>query len=240
MSGLGYLSVVLSLAFYSLLALFIVSIVFSFFPLRLGRPDWYLRQLASFAEAAPLLIAAFSFAVASVLSADSPRKAANLLILLRRITRPLVIVLLLLLPIQLALGARFANRNYNANRAERARLAEQTRQFDLMLSKAESKQEFREILSKRGIGADTDRLDSISLADAKMQAIAVINQQINSQISELKIARQRRLIADFLDVAKLFLSWMSLSFFFSLLQRVLKGMSLQSLGKLRRRLSSDS
>lgn len=239
-SGLGYASIAFSFSFYSLSALFVVSIVFSLFPLRLSQSDWYLRQFASFAEAAPLLIAALSFAVAAVLSADSARKAANLLILVRRITRPLVIALLLLLPLQLVLGARFANRNYNANSAERERLAEQARQFDLTLRKAGSKQDFRDLLLKRGIGIDPARLNSMSLPEAKVQAAAVINQQINKQIADLKLARQRRLITDLVDVVKLFFSWVSLTSFFVVLQRVTKGMSLQSIDQLRRRRTRHS
>ena len=240
LSGLGYLSIALSFAFYSLLALFSVSVVFSLFPIRFSQPDWYLRQFASFAEAAPLLIAAFSFAVAAVLSADSARNAENILILLRRIIRPLVIALLLLLPLQLVLGARFANRNYNANRAERNRLAEQGKEFILAIRNVESKQKFRELLLKRGIGIDLDRFSAMSLPAAKAQTAAVINQQINRQLVELKSARQRRLLADLVDITKLFISWISLSSFFIVLQRVTKSMSLQAFDQLRRRRSRNS
>ena len=239
-TGLGYASIAFSFSFYSLLALFTVSIVFSFFPLRLSQSDWYLRQFASFAEAAPLLIAALSFAVAAVLSADSARKASNLLIFVRRITRPLVIVLLLLLPLQLVLGVRFANRNYKATSAERERLAGRARQFDLILRKAQSKQDFRDLLLKRGIGVDSAQLNSMSLPEAKAQAVAVINQQTSKQIADFKLARQRRLITDLVDLAKLLFSWISLTSFFVALQRVTKGMSLQSIDQLRRRRTRHS
>lgn len=186
------------------------------------------------------MIAALSFAVAAVLSADSARKAANLLIFVRRITRPLVIVLILLIPLQLVLGVRFANRNYNANSAERKRLAEQARQFDLILRKAQSKQDFRDLLLKQGIGVDSAQLNSMSLPEAKAQAVAVINQQTSKQIADFKLARQRRLITDLVDLAKLLFSWISLTSFFVVLQRVTKGMSLQSIDQLRRRRTRHS
>lgn len=228
-STLGHLSLALSASFYGLTALFTVSIVFSLFPLRLSQADWYLRQFASFAEAAPLLIAALSFALASIFCADSTRVAAKRLLLLRRIIRPLVVIVCLLFPVQLALGARFANRNYNANRAEVIRLSDQNKKLTDSISSSDSKKKFQEILLKRGIGVDTERLDSISLPEAKAQALAVINQQFNRQATDFRIQRRRRLVTDLMDASRLLVSWLAISFFFISYQGIARSLSLRSL-----------
>jgi hypothetical protein len=215
-------------SFYALTLLFIVSVAFSSFPLRLGQIDWHLRQLSSFAESAPLLVAAFSFALASVSIVSTTRAAAKKLLLMRRIIRPLVIILCVLLPVQVALSARFANRNYNSNRAEAVRLSDQNNKIKNSLLNANSKLNFQDVLLKLGIGVDSQKFDTISLPEAKNQALAVINQQYNQQISQLSMQRRRRLLIDLLNGMRLFASWIAILFFFISYQKFTKTLSIRS------------
>lgn len=238
-SALGHLSNALWASFCGLSFLFILSVLFSLFPFRLSQLDWYLRQFATFAEAAPLLIAALSFALASVLSSNTPRASSKRLILLRRIIRPLVIILLVLLPIQLFLGARFANSNLNINRAERARLSDQGDQLKQSINDAGSKQIFQDLLLKRGIGVDNQKLGNFTLNQAKSQAIAVVDQQYKSQILDLKFRSRRRLLTDILDVARLTLSWLVILLTSVVFQKITKAMSLRSPDQWRKRFVSS-
>jgi hypothetical protein len=228
-SKLSYLSLLFSASFFSLAALFSISILFSLFPLSLTRLDWYLRFFASFAESAPLLIASFSFGIASVLIHDSSRARAKLLILLRRLSRTFVIGVLLLLPIQLAFGVRFANRNFNINRSEIVRISSQSRDLQSTISEVSSKDQLQTLLQQRGLGVDVQRLNLMELDEAKAQASSVLIEQTDKRIIELNLLRQRRLITDLVDGTKLILSWLAIFFYFAFLQRVTKRLSIRTI-----------
>ena len=222
-SPLAYLSKILYVAFASLISLFIISFAFSLFPLRLTQPEWYLRVCASFAEAAPLLIVAFSFAIASTLISGSTRLDSRILFL-RRISRFLVSFLLILLPAQLIFSVRFANRNFNANQSERFRIVSQAKSFEASFAQTTSKAQFQNLLLQKGIGVDIKSLNSISLSDAKIKASKIFNTQVNQQLIQLNQLRKRRLITDTTDALKLIFSWLAIIFYFAVFQRVARSL----------------
>ena len=228
-SKLSYLSILFSASFFSLAALFSISILFSLFPLSLTQLDWYLRLFASFAESAPLLIASFSFGIAAVLIHDSSHARTKLLALLRRLSRTFVVGVLVLLPIQLALGVRFANRNFNINRAEIFRISSQSSELQSTISKAISKDQLQILLQQRGLGVDVQRLTLMELDEAKAQATSVLIEQTDKRLIELNLLRQRRLITDLADGTKLILSWLAMFFYLAILQRVTKRLSIRTI-----------
>lgn len=232
-SRFANLSSILSTAAASLFALFLISYLSSFIPARLGELNWYLKQSALFVQSAPLLIASAVFSIASILSSESPSKGAQVLGILRRIVRPLVLTTLCLIPILIALSLIFTYQNVRLSYSAQSRIASQARDSLTSINRTKSKDDFVNSLKQLGLGVDSPSLQELSLPELQAQSRAVINQQFNSRVIEIKTARRRRFTTDSIDSIKLISSWVVTTLFLVAVQRAAKSISIAPSNSMR-------